>query len=138
VSAHLTSLNRFNGFSSAPGPDLTPRQSSGLVFSVDHRRLPELRSVRSHGTATISGCREMGGRNVLKSVEGVYRDGKVELTEIPTEIIEARVIVTFLPAGEVRLKDRGIDPDQAASLRARLRSFEEDWEAPGMEAYDAL
>ena len=75
---------------------------------------------------------------MLKSVEAVYRDGKVELTETPAEIIEARVAITLLPPGEVRLQDRGIDPDQAASLQARLSSFEEDWEAPGMEAYDAL
>jgi len=27
---------------------------------------------------------------------------------------------------------------QAAETRARLKSFEEDWNAPGMEGYDAL
>ncbi len=40
---------------------------------------------------------------MLKSVEGVYRDGKVELFETPDDLEEARVIVTFLPARPDRL-----------------------------------
>ena len=34
---------------------------------------------------------------MLKTVEGVYRNGKVELAEELPGIAEARVIVTFLP-----------------------------------------
>jgi len=75
---------------------------------------------------------------MLKSVEGIYRDGKVELLEMPDDVGEARVIVTFLPEGRVDLLARGIDEKQAAELRARLQSFAEDWESPEMEAYDAL
>jgi hypothetical protein len=75
---------------------------------------------------------------MLKSVEGIYRDGRVELLEMPEGIDEARVIVTFIPAGHVDLRERGIDESQAADLRARLRTFAEDWESPEMEAYDAL
>ena len=34
---------------------------------------------------------------MLKSVEGVYRDGKIELTEFPGDVRnDTRVIVTFL------------------------------------------
>jgi hypothetical protein len=34
----------------------------------------------------------------LLTVEGIYRDGKVELTERPDRVVElARVLVTFLP-----------------------------------------
>jgi hypothetical protein len=73
-----------------------------------------------------------------KTVEGFYRDGKVELLETPADIEEARVIVTFLPLGAVNLPERGMDEAQAASLRARLSTFVEDWEMPEMEAYDAL
>jgi hypothetical protein len=73
-----------------------------------------------------------------KSVEGIYRDGKVELFETPDELDETRVIVTFIPESAVDLAARGIDEPQAVSLRARLRSFAEDWERPDMEAYDAL
>lgn len=76
---------------------------------------------------------------MLKSVEGIYRDGKVELLESPEGIDEAKVIVTFLPArNAVNLRERGIDEEQAADLRARLATFEEDWKRPDMEAYDAL
>ncbi|MFL6215846.1 MAG: hypothetical protein ACJ74J_18325 [Blastocatellia bacterium] len=75
---------------------------------------------------------------MLKSVEGIYRDGKIELVEMPEDIDEARVIVTFMPPGQIDLRQRGIDESQAANLRARLHTFAEDWESPEMEAYDAL
>ncbi|MEP6819147.1 MAG: hypothetical protein ABJA18_06405 [bacterium] len=39
---------------------------------------------------------------------------------------------------EIELSERGVDEAQAASLRARLATFAEDWELPEMEAYDAL
>jgi hypothetical protein len=73
-----------------------------------------------------------------KTVEGIYRDGKVELLEKPSNVGEARVIVTFLDEGTVNLSDRGIEEAEAANLRARLMAFTEDWESPEMEAYDAL
>ncbi|HEX9629759.1 MAG TPA: hypothetical protein VF961_07055 [Pyrinomonadaceae bacterium] len=73
-----------------------------------------------------------------KTVEGIYRDGKVELLEKPSNVGEARVIVTFLDEETVNLSERGIDEEGAANLRARLISFAEDWESPEMEAYDAL
>ncbi|HUT09253.1 MAG TPA: hypothetical protein VMY42_02050 [Thermoguttaceae bacterium] len=76
---------------------------------------------------------------MLKSVEGVYRDGKVELLESVPEGTTGRVIVTFLAgAGPVDLGQRGIDRQQAADLRGRLAAFAEDWQRPEMDAYDAL
>jgi hypothetical protein len=76
---------------------------------------------------------------MLTTVRGVYREGKVELLEKPAGVGEADVIVTFLPVpGEVDLRSRGIDEGQAADLRARLRTFAEDWDRPEMDAYDAL
>ena len=76
---------------------------------------------------------------MLKTVEGIYRDGKVELLEVPDDADEARVIGTFLPAPRlIDLQERGIDQEQAADLRARLRTFAEDWDRPEMDAYDAL
>ena len=75
---------------------------------------------------------------MLRSVEGVYRDGKVELTEPLPEGVTGRVIVTFLPdPGLVDLTVRGIDEEQAADLRRRLAAFAEDWQRPEMDAYDA-
>lgn len=75
---------------------------------------------------------------MLKSVEGIYRDGKIELLEIPGVATEARVIVTFIPENPpVDLEARGIGEGQAADLRTRLRSFAEDWNRPEMSVYDA-
>ena len=72
-----------------------------------------------------------------KSIEGIYKEGKVELLETPDDVDEARVIVTFI-ADSIDLATRGIDESQAANLRARLQTFAEDWERPEMGAYDAL
>jgi hypothetical protein len=76
---------------------------------------------------------------MVKSVEGVYRNGKVELSEPIAEAEGSRVVVTWVEeAGPIELSDRGIDEFQAADLRRRLSSFAEDWERPEMNAYDEL
>ena len=72
----------------------------------------------------------------MKSVEGIYRDGKVELLEPAPLDGEGRVIVTFLPSnGTVDLAKRGID-QKADDLKRRLSAFVEDWERPEMDVYD--
>lgn len=78
---------------------------------------------------------------MLATVEGVYRNGKVELSEVPKDLpanrdTEIRVIVTFLSPPLVDLPARGIDVAQAAELRARLMTFAEDWNSPVMAIYD--
>jgi hypothetical protein len=76
---------------------------------------------------------------MLTSVEGVYRDGKIELSEPPGDEVreEMRVIVTFVePRDGVALPMRGIDQVQAEKLRESLSTFAEDWESPEMEVYD--
>lgn len=52
----------------------------------------------------------------------------------PTEVV---VILNPL-AEHLDLKARGWTESDAAETRARLKSFETDWKALGMEAYDAL
>ena len=47
---------------------------------------------------------------MIRAVEGIYRNGKVELTETPPQVEEARVVVTFL-SGTVDLRDHGISVD---------------------------
>jgi hypothetical protein len=74
---------------------------------------------------------------MLKTIEGVYRDGKVELTEVPKDVRdETRVLVTFLEPQVTDLRARGIDEAHAADLRARLATFAEDWDSPEMAVYD--
>jgi hypothetical protein len=43
---------------------------------------------------------------------------------------------TATPYRTINLKDRGIDVGQAADLRARLKTFAEDWERPEAAIYD--
>lgn len=76
---------------------------------------------------------------MVKSVEGIYRNGKVELVEPLDEAEGSRVIVTWIhPAQTVDLREKGIDETQAADLRRRLSQFAEDWDRPEMAAYDEL
>ena len=74
---------------------------------------------------------------MLKTVEGIYRHGKIELVEPPTGVQDdTRVIVTFLGSDFIDLQGRGIDQRRADDLRARLASFVEDWDSPEMDVYD--
>lgn len=76
---------------------------------------------------------------MVKSVEGIYRNGKVELVEPLAEAEGSRVIVTWIQPGEaVDLRERGIDESQAADLRRRLAAFADDWDRPEMAVYDDL
>jgi hypothetical protein len=76
---------------------------------------------------------------MVKSVEGIYRNGEVELVEPLAEAEGSLVIVTRVhPAEPVDLRERGIDESQAADLRRRLAPFAEDWDRPEMAAYDEL
>ena len=69
-------------------------------------------------------------------VAGVYKAGKVELLEEPHNIAEARVIVTFLPVVAGPEGGPSFTPEEVADLRGKLAAWEDDWNAPGMEAYD--
>ena len=58
---------------------------------------------------------------MLVAIQGVYRDGKIELQDAPRGIAEdTPVIVTFLQAKDINLQSRGIDETQAADLRAPI------------------
>jgi len=74
---------------------------------------------------------------MLKSIEGVFRDGKIELLEPAPQAGDSRVLITFLPArAGVDLAERGIDAAAAADLRGRLKAFAEEWDRPEMDVYD--
>lgn len=72
----------------------------------------------------------------MLTLEGTYKDGKVELAERPAQISQSRVLVTFLEAKDIDLQSRGINESAAADLRARLKTFAEDWERPETSIYD--
>jgi hypothetical protein len=75
---------------------------------------------------------------MFKSVEGVYRDGKVELKEVPPDLKQARVIVTFLPKeGPIDLRALGISEAEAARMRWGWGAAVEDWDSPEMDVYNA-
>jgi hypothetical protein len=71
----------------------------------------------------------------MVTVEGIYKDGKVELSEPPPSISEARVLVTFFVPEDVDLRAIGISEEQAAELRAKFATFE-DWNDPEMDIYN--
>ena len=74
---------------------------------------------------------------MLPSFEGIYRNGKIELTEMPVSINgEKWVIVTFLEPQDIDLQAQGINKRQAAELRGRLATFAEEWDSPEMDMYD--
>jgi hypothetical protein len=76
---------------------------------------------------------------MLKAVQGIYRDGKIELSEMPSDIKEARVVVTFLPAdGPIDLRARGIDAARAAQIRWEYQAIAEDWDDPAMDVYNDM
>ena len=60
----------------------------------------------------------------------------------PVRQIEVQTFIEFLLSKErgqmVNLAERGINEAEAASLRERLQTFQEDWERPEMDVYDAL
>jgi hypothetical protein len=77
---------------------------------------------------------------MLTTVKGHYRNGIVKLYEKP-QVEEGDVIITFLNSEEgglIDLQSRGVTKDEAQDLRNRLRTFEEDWNAEGMELYDTI
>ncbi|HWQ69580.1 MAG TPA: hypothetical protein VN494_06470, partial [Patescibacteria group bacterium] len=55
--------------------------------------------------------------------EQMYRDAVVTVHTAPTKML---------------IGDLGWTREQAYETRLRLRAFEEDWDAPGMEIYDEL
>ena len=70
------------------------------------------------------------------TVEGIFRNGHVELLQQPAAQCESRVLVTFLESKEIDLRERGISEEQAADLRSRLKTFAEDWDRPELDVYD--
>jgi glucan biosynthesis protein len=61
---------------------------------------------------------------MLKSVEGVYKHGKIELVELPLDVSESRVIVTFLEPETTRKQTQMM---QFGMFSGKNQSTEEDF-----------
>lgn len=66
------------------------------------------------GTATAAGVK------VLTAVEGIYKDGEVELLERPEGLREARVVVTFLPPASNELSREEARDRMLSRMRAGI------------------
>jgi hypothetical protein len=75
---------------------------------------------------------------MLKTLEGTFREGHVQLDE-PARVPEGtRVLVTLLERAAINLAAAGIDSELASEARWRLGSMAEDWDRPEMAVYDDL
>ena len=74
---------------------------------------------------------------MLRTLEGIYRNGYIELIE-PTYSVgeETRVLVTLLQKQYVSLEERGISRETAAILRERLMPYPDEWDSPEMDLYN--
>jgi hypothetical protein len=66
-----------------------------------------------------------------------------DLAALPEDkIVEVADFISFLIAHKkqqgIPLEKSGLSRPEAINLRARLSTFEDDWNAPGMEVYDEL
>lgn len=74
---------------------------------------------------------------MMTSLQGIYQNGTIELTEPATNIQDGTpVIVTFLSNGCIDLSSMGITPAQADEMRQRMAAFAEDWNSQEMAIYD--
>jgi len=71
----------------------------------------------------------------MLTVEGVYKDGKIELLETVSAPKQTKVLVTFLENGDVDLGAFGIDEREAAELKDKFATFE-DWKDPALDVYN--
>ena len=73
---------------------------------------------------------------MLKTIPGTFKSGMVQLAESVPDLPEGPVLVTFLVPSTNESGAPSLTPEQVADLRGKLAAWEEDWNAPGMEAYD--
>ena len=71
--------------------------------------------------------------NVAQILEELPR-----LTPADRRAVQQRLEEIASQETPVALHDRGISEDQAAELRARLKTFAEDWERPEASIYDEI
>jgi hypothetical protein len=84
----------------------------------------------------------MSKTETINSIKGLSEEQRQRARQIQAQIEakEAELQAILQESGcqlaEVDLPSRGIDETQAADLRARLKTFSEDWERPEAAIYD--
>ena len=71
----------------------------------------------------------------MLTVEGIYKDGKIELLETVSEVKQAKVLITFLETNDIDLRASGISREEAVELREKFAAFE-DWNDPALDVYN--
>ncbi|MGI8638966.1 MAG: hypothetical protein ACR2MG_03340 [Pyrinomonadaceae bacterium] len=71
----------------------------------------------------------------MLTVEGIYKDGKIELLEKVSDVEQAKVLITFLENSDIDLKTLEISEKEAGELRAKFAAFE-DWNDPALDVYN--
>ncbi|MDQ3710677.1 MAG: hypothetical protein M3388_00425 [Acidobacteriota bacterium] len=71
----------------------------------------------------------------MLTVEGIYKDGKIELLKTVSEVKQSKVLITFLESSDVDLRTLGISKEEASELREKFATFE-DWDDPSLDVYN--
>lgn len=71
----------------------------------------------------------------MLTVEGIYKNGKIELLESVSVEPQSKVLVTFLEDSDVSLETLGINESEAAELKDKFAAFD-DWNDPTLDLYN--
>ena len=71
----------------------------------------------------------------MLTIEGIYKDGKIELLETVSEVKQGKVLITFLENSDIDLQTLGINREEADELREKFATFE-DWNDPALDVYN--
>ena len=71
----------------------------------------------------------------MLTVEGIYKDGRIELLENVSQVKQSKVLITFLETSDVDLQTLGINEAEAGKLREKFAAFE-DWNDSALDVYN--
>jgi len=70
----------------------------------------------------------------MLTIEGIYKDGRIELLENVSQVKQSKVLITFLETSDVDLQTLGINEAEAGKLREKFAAFE-DWNDSALDVY---
>ena len=71
----------------------------------------------------------------MNTAEKIYQKALTLPEPAQAAVLNVMELLAQKPAGK-RDEDRVLSREEVIALRARLAAWEQDWNAPGMEAYD--